>query len=158
MEYQIEVVTLPVTDVNASVAFYRDRLGFRLDVDWAPTSTFRVAQLTPPGSAASIQLGVGLTQSAPGSAGENYLVVSDIEEAHADLTRRGAGPGPVVHKADRQQWAGRYELGADPERTDYASSFTLSDPDGNTWRVQERGYQDRSRQVSTGGDEDELAR
>lgn len=156
MDYRIEVVTLPVTDVQASIAFYRERLGFRLDVDWAPTSTFRVAQLTPPGSAASVQLGVGLTGSAPGSAAENYLVVTDVEAAHAELTRHGAQPGPIVHKTDREKWAGRYAPGPDPEHADYATSFTVKDPDGNSWRVQERGH--RISRETTGGDENEFTR
>ena len=152
MDYRIEVVTLPVTDVETAIAFYRDRLGFHLDVDWAPTDAFRIAQLTPPGSAASVQLGMGITGSDPGSAAENYLVVTDIERAHRELTRRGAHPGPLVHKADRQEWVGRYEPGPAPDRADYASSFTLADPDGNTWRVQERDHP--SRQATTSTDDD----
>ncbi|MBB5788543.1 VOC family protein [Jiangella mangrovi] len=140
MQYRIEVITLAVADADAALTFYRDVLGFDLDVDWSPSPGFRVVQLTPPGSPASIQFGVGLTDAATGSARENYLVVTDVETAHVELTRRGATPGPVEHKADRANWAGRYRPGTDPDRTDYASSFTLTDPDGNTWRVQERGH------------------
>lgn len=149
MDYRLEVITVPVTDVETAIAFYCDRLGFHLDVDWAPTDTFRVAQLTPTGSAASVQLGVGITDADPGSAAENYLVVTDVEAAHRELAQRGADPGPLVHKADRQHWAGRYEPGPDPGRSDYASSFVLVDPDGNTWRVQERGHPGQQATTST---------
>ncbi|WP_020013456.1 VOC family protein [Promicromonospora sukumoe] len=151
MDYRLEVITLPVRDVEAAIAFYRDRLGFRLDVDWAPTDTFRVAQLTPAGSATSVQLGVGITDARPGSAAENYLVVTDIEAAHRELARRGADPGPLAHKADPQHWAGRYHPGPDPDRSDYASSFVVTDPDGNTWRVQERGHAHRRATTTTPG-------
>jgi catechol 2,3-dioxygenase-like lactoylglutathione lyase family enzyme len=137
MDYKIEVITLPVADVERAKAFYVDTLGFRLDVDYAPTKAFRVVQVTPPGSAASIQFGVGLTDAQPGAAKSHYLVVADIEEARRELMARGADVGPIVHKADRANWAGLYEHGVDPERASHASFVTIADPDGNTWLVQE---------------------
>ncbi|MGI5187548.1 VOC family protein [Promicromonospora sp. CA-289599] len=154
MDYRLEVLTLPVKDVETAITFYRDQLGFHLDVDWAPTSTFRVAQLTPPGSATSVQLGTGITDASPGSATENYLVVTDAQAAHRELTERGAAPGPLVHKTDRQHWTGRYASGPDPDHTDYSSSFVVTDPDGNTWRIQERGHP--SQQTTTSADDDVL--
>ena len=79
MDYLLEVVTVPVRDVDRSLAFYTEQVGFTLDVDYHPSDDFRVVQLTPPGSASSVQLGVGLTEAAPGTAHHTYLVVSDLE-------------------------------------------------------------------------------
>jgi catechol 2,3-dioxygenase-like lactoylglutathione lyase family enzyme len=137
MDYRIEVVTLPVSDVDAAKAFYADRLGFAVDVDYAPSPAFRVVQLTPPGSAASIQFGIGLTDAAPGSARSHYLVVPDVEAAREELSARGVEVGGVFHKKDRATWAGEYEDGLDPEHTPYASFLSFDDPDGNNWIVQE---------------------
>jgi catechol 2,3-dioxygenase-like lactoylglutathione lyase family enzyme len=86
MDYKIEVVTVPVTDVDQALAFYTHQAGFTLDVDYHPTSGFRVVQLTSPGSACSVQIGVGLTDAPPGSARATYLAVTDIE---ADRPKRG---------------------------------------------------------------------
>ena len=93
--YALEVVILPVTDVDRSVAFYVDGLGFALDVDYAPTPDFRVVQVTPPGSAASVQLGVGLTTAEPGSVRGGHLVVADIVGTHRQLTARGVPVAPL---------------------------------------------------------------
>jgi catechol 2,3-dioxygenase-like lactoylglutathione lyase family enzyme len=130
MDYRIEVLTLPVADVDRALEFYTEQLGFALDVDYQPNDGFRVVQLTPPGSAASIQL-----------AGErtSYLVVTDIEAAHRELTERGLAPSPIRHKAD-VDWQGSFAPGVDPDRRDYASFFDFADPDGNSWTVQERGF------------------
>jgi catechol 2,3-dioxygenase-like lactoylglutathione lyase family enzyme len=87
MNYQIQVVTVPVTDVDQSAAFYTQRVCFNLDVDYHPSSGFRVVQLTPPGSACSVQIGIGLTDAPSGSARNTTLVVSDLESCAA-LTRR----------------------------------------------------------------------
>ena len=139
MNYLIEVLTLPVSDVDRATRFYTEQAGFSLDVDYQPNDGFRVVQLTPPGSAASIQLGIGLTDAAPGSARGGYLVVSDIEAAHGELAGRGVPVGALRHKKSAD-WQGDYTPGPDPDRRDYASFFDFADPDGNTWVVQERGY------------------
>jgi catechol 2,3-dioxygenase-like lactoylglutathione lyase family enzyme len=143
--YGLEVVTVPVVDVDRAAAYYRDVLGFVLDVDYAPTPGFRVVQLTPPGSAASIQVGVGLTTATPGSLRGLYLVVTDLVATHRRLTELGADLSPIRHKAGLPDWRGDFEPGIDPARRDYASFADLVDPDGNTWVVQERGHAAESR-------------
>ncbi|MEU1622486.1 VOC family protein [Streptomyces sp. NPDC005722] len=140
MDYSLEVVIVPVTDVDRSAAFYTERAGFSLDVDYAPADGFRVVQLTPPGSACSVQLGVGLTDAVPGSLHGLHLVVDDVERARRELTERGVAVGEPRHKWPVEDWRGGFRPGVDPERRDYASSVTFADPDGNTWVVQERGF------------------
>ncbi len=135
----MEVLTLPVADVDRAVRFYTEQVGFGLDVDYAPNDGFRVVQLTPPGSAASIQLGTGLTEAAPGSARDHYLVVADIEATHGELAGRGVPVSGLRHKKS-VDWQGDFAPGADPDHRDYASFFGFADPDGNTWIVQERGH------------------
>ena len=94
----LEVIILPVSDPDKSLDFYQDRLGFALDVDYAPTKDFRVVQLTPEGSSTSIQFGVGLTDAAPGSVQGLYLVVTDIASVRDELVDRGVGVGAIRHK------------------------------------------------------------
>ena len=143
MKATLEVVILPVSDPDKSLEFYRDRLGFALDVDYAPTPDFRVVQLTPPGSSTSIQFGVGLTDARPGSARGLYLVVDDVTAVRDELVDHGVGVTSIRHKdVDGGQWRGRFRPGVDPRRTDYASFADFSDPDGNTWVLQERGHRD----------------
>ena len=140
MKATLEVVILPVSDPDKSLDFYRDRLGFTLDVDYAPTPGFRVVQLTPPGSSTSIQFGEGLTDARPGSVQGLYLVVDDIAAVRDELVDHGVGVTSIRHKdVDSGQWRGRFRLGMDPDRSDYASFADFSDPDGNTWVLQERG-------------------
>jgi catechol 2,3-dioxygenase-like lactoylglutathione lyase family enzyme len=135
----LEVVILPVSDVDKALDFYVERLGFTLDVDYAPTTKFRVVQLTPPGSSTSIQFGAGLTDARPGSVQGLYLVVDDIAAARDELIHHGVGVTSIRHKdVDNGQWSGGYRLGVDPHRTDYASFADFNDPDGNTWVLQER--------------------
>lgn len=136
-EFRIEVLTLPVADVDRAVEFYTAKVGFALDVDYRPHAGFRVVQVTPPGSAAAIQFGVGLTGAAPGTARDHYLVVPDIEVAREELAARGVPAGPLRHKKSAD-WQGDFAPGPDPERRAYASFFDFADPDGNTWIVQER--------------------
>ncbi len=137
----LEVVILPVSDPDKALDFYRDKLGFTLDVDYAPTKDFRVVQLTPEGSSASIQFGVGLTDAPPGSVQGLYLVVTDIAAVRGELVDRGVGVSSIRHKeTGSAEWTGRYRLGADPERADYASFADFTDPDGNSWTIQERGH------------------
>ena len=140
IQAKLEVVTVPVADPDRSLHFYRDQVGFVLDVDYAPTPQFRVVQLTPPGSGASIQFGVGLTDAMPGSLRGIYLVVSDIEGYRDELIGRGVAVGDIVHKDADGGWRGGFRAGVDPNRSDYASFADFLDPDGNSWRLQERDY------------------
>jgi catechol 2,3-dioxygenase-like lactoylglutathione lyase family enzyme len=136
----IEVITLPVADVDRSKTFYTETLGFTLDVDYTPTADFRVVQLTPPGSGCSIQFGVGVTDAEPGSSRTTYLVVRDLEHAHARLTDAGVAVSAIRHKTPPRAWDGGFAPGLDPDRGDYASLADFADLDGNTWVLQERGY------------------
>ncbi|MEV6648110.1 VOC family protein [Amycolatopsis sp. NPDC051371] len=140
MDYQLQVVTLSVTDVDQAATFYTRQAGFTLDVDFAPTTGFRVVQLTPPGSACSIQIGTGLTDAPAGSARTTYLAVTDIEAAHRELTERGVEVSDIRHKTPVHDWKGDWGPGPDPERRDYASLAGFADPDGNTWVIQEIGF------------------
>jgi catechol 2,3-dioxygenase-like lactoylglutathione lyase family enzyme len=140
MDYQLQVVTLSVSDVDKAAAFYAEQAGFTLDVDYHPAPGFRVVQLTPPGSACSIQFGPGLTDAPPGSARATYLAVTDIEAAHRELIARGVTVSGMRHKSPVDDWKGGWQPGTDPERRDYASFADFADPDGNTWVIQEIGY------------------
>jgi catechol 2,3-dioxygenase-like lactoylglutathione lyase family enzyme len=132
VDWKLELVVVPVSDVDRAKSFYADVAGFRVDVDHRAGDTFRVVQLTPPGSACSISIGVGLTEAAPGTAQGLHLVVADIEAARAELLARGAEASEVFHFGA----AGR-ESGPHPERAAYGSFVSFSDPDGNAWVVQE---------------------
>ncbi|HEY7279089.1 MAG TPA: VOC family protein [Trebonia sp.] len=148
MDYQLQVITLAVSDVDEAAAFYTRQAGFTLDVDYHPVPGFRVVQLTPPGSACSVQLGAGLTDAAPGSARATYLAVTDIEAARAELIARGVKVSDIRHKSPVETWAGGWAPGADPDRRDYASFADFADPDGNTWVIQEIGHR-----TATGADQ-----
>ena len=108
MDYQLQVITLSVSDVDKATAFYTQRAGFTLDVDYRPASDFRVVQLTPPGSACSVQIGTGLTDAPPGSARATYLAVTDIEAAHRELTARGVTVSGIRHKSPIDDWKGGF--------------------------------------------------
>jgi catechol 2,3-dioxygenase-like lactoylglutathione lyase family enzyme len=140
MSYKIELIILPVSDVDRALAFYAEQLGFTLDVDYRPSDEFRVVQLTPPGSSCSVQIGVGLTDAAPGTASGLYVVVEDLQAARDELTRRGVGVSEIRHKSPSDEWIGGWETGLDPHRADYASFADFTDPDGNRWVLQERGF------------------
>ena len=141
--FSIEVIVLPVSDVERALRFYVDQVGFRLDVDYAPSDTFRVVQITPPGSSCSIQFGKGLTDAPAGSVRNVYLVITDIEAAQGYLRQRGVEVSEIRHKTPIGAWDGSFASGPDPKRGDYASFANFSDPDGNTWVLQERGYRRR---------------
>jgi catechol 2,3-dioxygenase-like lactoylglutathione lyase family enzyme len=132
VEMRLELVLVPVTDVDRAKAFYTEQVGFDLDVDTEPAEGFRVVQLTPPGSACSITIGTGLTDAAPGSVRGLHLVVSDILAARAELVARGVEVSEVRHFE-----SGRWLPGPDPQRSRYNSFADFSDPDGNTWLLQE---------------------
>jgi catechol 2,3-dioxygenase-like lactoylglutathione lyase family enzyme len=134
MEWKLELVLVPVSDVDRAKTFYIEKTGFNLDVDHRAGDEFRVVQLTPPGSACSISIGIGITDAAPGSVRGLHLVVSDIEAARATLAERGVDIGQIFHFDSGQRAAG-----PDPERRDYGSFLSFSDPDGNSWVVQEVG-------------------
>jgi catechol 2,3-dioxygenase-like lactoylglutathione lyase family enzyme len=123
MDYRLEVVQVPVSDVDRSKAFYAEQMGFNADHDTQISDEVRVVQLTPPGSACSIVIGTGLTDKPPGSAAGLQLVVADMDTAVADFAGRGLDVGDVQM------------LGA-PGRQGFKHIF-FSDPDGNRWTVQE---------------------
>ena len=133
VDMKLEVVVIPVADIERAKRFY-GRLGWRLDADFAKGDAFRVVQFTPPGSQCSIHFGTGVTSGAPGSAQNLYLVVSNIDEARAELIDRGIAVGEVFHVAGPGQPPLK---GRDPARRSYASYAAFSDPDGNSWLLQE---------------------
>jgi len=141
VDLKLEVVVLPVADVDRAKRFYGS-LGWRLDADFAFDNGFRVVQFTPPGSACSVQFGTDMTSAAPGSAQGLYLVVSDIEAARDELDARGAGISGVFHadmpgaQFQRDGKGGRVS-GPAPDHASYRSFATFSDPDGNGWLLQE---------------------
>lgn len=136
----VEVITLPVSNVDRALRFYVDQVGFALDVDHSPNNTFRVVQFTPPGSSCSIQIGNGLADVPTGSVRGIHLVVTDIAAARSLLLERGVEVGEIRHKTPSGAWDGGFAPGLDPARGDYASFASFSDPDGNGWVLQERGY------------------
>jgi predicted enzyme related to lactoylglutathione lyase len=120
MDWKLELIAVPVTDVDRAKAFYADQVGFNADHDHRVSDDLRFVQLTPPGSACSIALGTGITTQAPGSAQGLQMVVADVDAAHAELAARG------VEVSDVQVFPwGRFVF--------------FSDPDGNGWAVQELG-------------------
>lgn len=132
MDYKLEAIVLPVSDVDRAKAFYEEKMGFTLDVDHQPNDSFRVVQLTPPGSACSITFGIGVSTVAPGTYQGLHLVVNDIEAARAELSGRGVDVSQPFHFGAEGQAPGVH-----PDRLDYGTYLSLSDPDGNGWLVQE---------------------
>jgi catechol 2,3-dioxygenase-like lactoylglutathione lyase family enzyme len=136
---KIEVVVIPVSDVDRAKRFYSD-LGWRLDAEFTGDEQFRILQFTPPGSPCSIIFGRGVTSAEPGSAQGLYLIVSDIEAAHAALAERGVEVSELFHDAGGVfHHAGTTDRlsGSDPQRRSYSSFASFSDPDGNGWLLQE---------------------
>ncbi|HEY6630483.1 MAG TPA: VOC family protein [Rhizobiaceae bacterium] len=130
---KLEVVAIPVSDVDRAKRFYGS-LGWRLDADFVAGDAFRVIQFTPPGSPSSIHFGNGVTSAAPGSGQGLYLVVSDIEAARTDLARRDVDVSEVFHRDGPGKPAVK---GRDPQGRSYFSYATFKDPDGNEWLLQE---------------------
>ncbi len=130
MDWKLELVVIPVADVDRAKRFYSEQLGFVVDHDTRVSDEARVVQLTPPGSACSIAIGTGIVESAPGSVQGIQLVVSDIDAARAELVERGAEVSKVQHFDGPVRVDGR--------GGDWNSFVFFSDPDGNGWTVQER--------------------
>jgi catechol 2,3-dioxygenase-like lactoylglutathione lyase family enzyme len=138
VDMNLEVIVLPVADVERAKEFYGG-LGWRLDADVAPGGGFRLVQYTPPGSGCSVQFGTDLIPSVPGSSKSAYLVVSDIESARDELVGRGVKVSEVFHeKTLRDRFReGDRETGPSPDGSSYGSFASFSDPDGNSWLLQE---------------------
>jgi catechol 2,3-dioxygenase-like lactoylglutathione lyase family enzyme len=128
MDWKLELVVVPVTDVDRAKAFYSGQLGFHVDVDH-DAGDFRIVQLTPPGSACSIAIGKGLSEGVPGSLKGMQICVGDIEAAHAQLVARGVDVSPVRHSGPNG-WE-------DGTGGDYNSFIFFDDPDGNGWAIQD---------------------
>ena len=128
MDWKLEVVVVPVTDVDRSKRFYSEQLGFVVDVD-QQAGDMRVVQLTPPGSGCSITIGTGLSEGVPGTLKGMQICVGDIDVARAQLVDRGVGVSPVRHMGEAG-WA-------DGKGGDWNSFIFFDDPDGNSWTVQE---------------------
>ena len=125
MDLKLELVPIPVSDVDRAKAFYTEQVGFHVDLDVRAGDQFRVIQLTPPGSACSIAIGVGIVATEPGSVQGLHLVVSDIHAARAELVARGLEIGDVT------------DMSAPGKPTVYYAGFR--DPDGNSWTLQQIG-------------------
>ncbi|NLS05993.1 VOC family protein [Rhizobium sp. P32RR-XVIII] len=133
----LEAGPLPVSDIDRALAFYTEQAGFNLDVDYRLSPAFRVVQLTPPGSACSVQL---VAAASSDRVRNLYLVTDDLEAERRKLISRGVAVGKMRHKSPVEAWAGGWSEGLDPQRRDYASFAHFADPDGNTWTLQERGH------------------
>ena len=141
VDFKLEVVVIPVSDVDRAKAFY-EKLGWRLDVDLRFDNGLRAVQFTPPGSQCSIQFGTKVTTAAPGSTQNLYLVVSDIQAAHDELAARGVKVSDVFHPGTpgaqfHSNGTGSRISGAAPDHGSYGSFATFTDPDGNGWLLQE---------------------
>jgi catechol 2,3-dioxygenase-like lactoylglutathione lyase family enzyme len=134
VDLKLEVLAIPVSDVDRAKRFYGDSLGWRLDGEFVVGDEFRALQYTPPGSQCSIHFGKGVTPAAPGSARGLFLVVTDVVAARAEIVDRGIAVGEVFHIVG----PGKPPIGGpDPQRRSYASYAAFDDPDGNGWLLQE---------------------
>ena len=132
MDLKLELVVVPVSDVDRAVDFYAGKLGFNVDVDHKAGENFRVVQLTPPGSACSITVGVGVSRVEPGAYQGMHLVVEDIEAAREELSGKGVELGEQFNFGESGQTPGLH-----PGRADYGTFVSFDDPDGNGWLLQE---------------------
>ena len=142
VDLKLEVVVIPVSDVDRAKEFYGKRLGWRLDADFPFDNGFRVVQFTPPGSGGSVQFGANITSAAPGSAQGLYLIVSDIEAARDALVARGIEVSEVFHAGTpgaqfQPDGVSDRVSGPAPDHASYRSFATFRDPDGNGWLLQE---------------------
>jgi catechol 2,3-dioxygenase-like lactoylglutathione lyase family enzyme len=141
IDLKLEVVVIPVSDVDRAKRFYGS-LGWRPDADFAFDNGFRVVQFTPPGSACSVQFGAKMTSAAPGSAQGNYLIVSDVQAARDELVARGVKISEVFHAGTpgaqfQPDGTNGRVRGPAPDHATYRSFATFNDPDGNGWLLQE---------------------
>ena len=145
MDLRLEVLVIPVSDVDRAKAFYEKALGWQVDIDFAAegyetavgfrvrgAESYRIVQLTPPGSPGSILIGSGITRMAPGALQGMQLITSDLVATRAELVSRGVDVGEFFHFGPHGQ-----TTGLDPKRTSYNSYMPLRDPDGNGWLLQE---------------------
>ena len=130
MDWKIEVVIIPVTDLDRAKRFYAEQCGFVVDLDHQASESMRLIQMTPPGSGCSITIGTGITDAEPGSVRGIQIVVDDIDAARAQLVEHGVDAGPVQHFSDG--------VWADGHGGPWNSFVRFSDPDGNSWVLQER--------------------
>ncbi|WP_433202979.1 VOC family protein [Dactylosporangium sp. CS-047395] len=140
MDFKLEVIVIPVGDVDRAKDFYTERLGWRLDADFAADDGLRVVQVTPPGSGCSVIFGDRLTTAGAGSVEGLHLVVQDIEQARSEMVRRGIDVSEPFHDAGGIFHHGGTEgrvPGPDPQHGSYDSFATFADPDGNGWVMQE---------------------
>jgi predicted enzyme related to lactoylglutathione lyase len=131
MDWKIELIPVPVTDIERAKRFYNEQAGFVVDLDHRPNEQTRLVQLTPPGSACSIMVGTGIVESEPGSLKGIQIVVADIDAARAELVERGVDVSPVRHVDEIGVWV-------DGKGGPWNSFLTFSDPDGNGWVIQEK--------------------
>jgi catechol 2,3-dioxygenase-like lactoylglutathione lyase family enzyme len=136
MDFKLELVLLTVSDVDRAKAFYTEKAGFDLHVDHRAAGDFRVVQINPPGSACSIAFGTGMTDAAAGPVKGLHLMVTDIEAACAELVQRGVEVSDIRFLDKGGAWGS----GPHPGRADYSSFAYFSDPDDNSWVIQERGF------------------
>jgi predicted enzyme related to lactoylglutathione lyase len=130
VDWKFELIVVPVSDVERAKTFYAEQAGFTVDTDFSAGEDFRVVQLTPPGSACSIAL--MKNSDTPGSLQGLHLIVTDIDDARTELVERGMDVSGVFHFS-----SGGETPGPDPQRSDYNSYLSFSDPDGNGWLIQE---------------------
>jgi len=138
--FALEVVPVPVSDIDRALIFYTKQVGFLLDVDYQPTPHFRVVQLTPPGSACSLHL---VRAANDDRLRELYLVTEDLEAVREQLMASGVQVSDILHKDPVENWAGGWSNGVDSQHRNYCSFADFADPDGNIWTLQERGYHQR---------------
>ncbi len=132
MDYRLEVVTVPVSDVDRALEFYAQKLGFAVDIDYRVSEEVRLVQLTPPGSSCSIHLGRGTINTKPGDLDGVFLVVSDVRAARADLVERDVAVGEIQVFDD-----GAYRPAREDEELDLVGCVFFRDPDGNRWCIQQ---------------------
>lgn len=132
MDWKIEVVTIPVSDIDTAIEFYAEKVGFNVDIDFRVSDEVRLVQLTPPGSACSIHLGKNTVDMAPGSIDGVFLVVPDVRAAQAELAGRGVEVGEI-----QVFDAGAYRTAGEEEDLDNVGCVFFNDPDGNRWCVQQ---------------------
>ena len=132
MDWKIEVVTIPVSDIDRARDFYAEKVGFDVDIDFEVSDDVRLVQLTPPGSACSIHLGKGTVDMEPGSIDGVFLVVRDVRAARAQLVERGVEVGELQVFDE-----GAYRPAEEEENLDNVGCVFFSDPDGNRWCVQQ---------------------